>query len=131
MNVLVCADMHFVQVGDQYYAPGCAQNFFQRFRDVWEQVIVFGRLAQAHVPPEKSVPLDFSNVRLIGAPDFVGPVQYLKCRRRIMRAAREALSQADSLLLRGANPISMPIYYMNRDTGRPYGIEVIGDPYES
>jgi glycosyltransferase involved in cell wall biosynthesis len=94
-------------------------------------VIVFGRLAQAHVPPEKSVPLDFSNVRLIGAPDFVGPVQYLKCRRRIMRAAREALSQADSILLRGANPTGMPIYYLNRDTGRPYGIEVIGDPHES
>jgi glycosyltransferase involved in cell wall biosynthesis len=131
MNLLVCTDTHFVKVGDHYYAPGCAQNFFQRFRDVWEQVIVFGRLAQADTPPENSVPLDFSNVTFIGAPNYVGPLQYLKCRRRIMRAARQALSQADSVLLRGANPITMPIYYLNRDAGRPYGIEVIGDPYDS
>src|SRR5262249_19098662 len=131
MNVLVCTDMHFIQVGERYYAPGCRASFFQRYTEVWDEVLVLGRLARRDTSPDDLSPLDFRNIRVIGTPEYVGPMQYLKCRRQVKAAVRIAVEQADSILLRGVNAICMQVYCLSRSTGRPYGIEVLGDVYDT
>ena len=45
MNVLICSESHFVQVGNEVYCPLLSPGYFQRYRDVWDEVVVLGRLA--------------------------------------------------------------------------------------
>jgi glycosyltransferase involved in cell wall biosynthesis len=131
MNVLVAADLHFVKVGDQYYSKECVPNFFQRYLEVWDQVIVLGRLAELSSPPQGAAPLDFRNVTFVRGPDFHGPFQYLQRRGQVQRAAQRALAMADSVLFRGCNTLVMPLYHKCRRAKRPYGIEVLGCPYDT
>src|SRR5262249_26502911 len=131
MIVVGGATFRLVKVGAQSYATSLSPTFFRRYLDVWDEVVVLDRLAHRDTPPERASLIDCRGVRVIGAPEFVGPFQYLKCRSKIIAAARRALAEADSVLFRGANPITMPAYYLLRGTGRPYGIEVIGDPHDS
>ncbi len=58
-------------------------------------------------------------MKLIGAPEFIGPRQYLQCKGQIKLAARRALAEADSVLFRGCNTMSMPLYRLCRRTQSP------------
>jgi putative PIG3 family NAD(P)H quinone oxidoreductase len=51
MNVLICSESHFVKVGDRVYCPQTPSEFFQRYREAWDEVVILGRLAFAAEPP--------------------------------------------------------------------------------
>jgi glycosyltransferase involved in cell wall biosynthesis len=131
MNVLLCSESHFVQVGENVYCPQTPPDYFQRYRQGWEEVIILGRLALSSEPPPGAPLLNLEGIRMVGLPDYRGPLQYIWRRRHIRNIARDLLRQVDSVIFRGAHQISAVVYSLIRGTGRPYGIEVVGDPFDS
>src|SRR5262245_14283357 len=128
MNVLICCENHFVQVGDEVHFHLTGPRFFQRYRDVFDEVVILARSAKKDKAPQGSQPLDMSGVRLIGLPDFYGPRQFLREWRNCRNIARRALEQVDSIIFRAPGTISNVVWSLLGRTGRPFGVEVVGDP---
>ncbi len=131
MNVLICSEAHFVQVGEHVYCPQSPPDYFQRYREGWEEVIILGRLAFRSEPPRGVPLLNLQGIRIVGLPDYLGPLQYAIHSRRIRGIARKLIPKVDSIVFRGGHQISAVVYSLIRRTGRPYGIEVVGDPYDA
>ena len=127
MNVLICSENHFILVGDEVHFPLTGPGFFQRYRKVWDEVIILSRAGRADSPPKGSVPLDMSGIRLACLPNFYGPQQYLRHWATCRKIARHWLAQADSILFRAPGIVSNIVWKQIRSTGRPFGIEVLGD----
>ena len=131
MNVLICTESHYVQVGDEVYCPLLSPDYFQRYREIWDEIVVLGRSRVASRAPQGAPRLELDGLRLVALPDYTGPLQYLQCRGRIRSIVREVLPTVDSIIMRGGHQISQVVYSFLRGTGRPYGVEVVGDPYNS
>ena len=86
------------------------------------------RVSLASVPPEGASPISMRGVRLIGLPDFSGPLQFFMNRRRIHRIIRPTLQAAESILFRVPGVVNTSALKMLPDPKRPFGVEVLGDP---
>jgi len=131
VNVLLCMEDHFVQVGDDVYSRLVHPGFFQRYRAVWDDVVVLGRSAHVARPPAGSPRLDVTGVRLVGLPDYRGPSQYWRHRRTIRQIAQRTLGEVDSIVLRAPGVTSTVVWSLARRSGRPFGLEVVGDPWDA
>jgi hypothetical protein len=78
MNVLVCTENHFVEVGTDVFSNQTSPEFFQRYLDAWEEVKVLGRVSCAESAPQGFHKVEMNGIRLVGLPDFYGPEQYLR-----------------------------------------------------
>ena len=84
MNVLICTESHYVQVGDEVYCPLLSPDYFQRYREVWEEVVVLGRSSRCVPSATRGTSARVGRYSHWSAlPDYTGPLQYLHCRRRI------------------------------------------------
>lgn len=70
---------------------------------------------------------DGDGVSFAPLPYYLGPLEYLKRMRAAGTAARTALGDADALVMRVGSQIACTMRSKLRG-GRPYGLEVIGDP---
>jgi glycosyltransferase involved in cell wall biosynthesis len=130
MNVLVCTEQHFTQVGERIFCRQSTPSMFQRYREVWDEVIVLARLHHATQPPVATPPLEFAGVRVAALPDYVGLWQFWQHRRTIRDVASQTLNEADSIVLRVPGIVSTVVWSLVRREKRPFAVEVIGDPIE-
>jgi glycosyltransferase involved in cell wall biosynthesis len=128
MKVLVTSECRFVDVGGTLYTSALTPTFFQRYLDVWDEVLLLARVSSAKQPPLGVLPMDFRQVRLIGLPDFKGALQYMRCLPRIRKIARQALEETDSVVFRVAGVIGTAVWPLVQSRGQPFGAEVCGDP---
>ena len=131
MNLLICSESHYAQVGTDIYCPQTPPDYFQRYREVWDKVVLLGRLAICSQVPSGAPLLNLEGIEVVGLPDYRGPIQYWLHRRRIRKIARDTLARVDGILFRGAHQISSVVYSLIHRECRPYGVEVVGDPYDS
>jgi glycosyltransferase involved in cell wall biosynthesis len=133
VKLLVSIDQHYAYDGRHIYSvEGTAPyEFFRRsYLDIFEQVIVLARLRsdeQYKGNPEAMA--DGPNVEFAPLPDFRGPLQYIQVRRRVAASIRQAIPKADAYLLRGPGTIGRLLASELEPCGRPYGVQVIGDPW--
>lgn len=107
-----------------------AYPFWLRYLEVFEQVLVVARVRQvpAVLPDWKRA--DGERVSFVSLPHYLGPWQYLLKFREIQKAAINAVSKKDAVILRVPSQIATSIQnYLSRDN-YPYGLEVVGDPYD-
>jgi hypothetical protein len=81
MNVVVTSEAHFIDVDGTIFSRSIGASFFERYREVWEEVLLLARLSRAAAPPEGASPINMRDVRFIGLPDFKGPLQFFANRR--------------------------------------------------
>jgi glycosyltransferase involved in cell wall biosynthesis len=63
-------------------------------------------------------------------PYYVGPWQYLRNSRQVAKATRNAIDASDAAMLYVSGRIATGVEPMLRQAGHPYGVYVIGDPYD-
>jgi glycosyltransferase involved in cell wall biosynthesis len=80
--------------------------------------------------PETWQRADGDGVSFAALPCYIGPLQYLRQRRRLTGAALAAVGPADAVIFRAPSAIAARIEPALRRAGRPYGVEVLGDPYD-
>ncbi|MEM7130470.1 MAG: glycosyltransferase [Chloroflexota bacterium] len=132
MNVLVSSSQHYVLTQDgELWVSNAAEGykFWSRYLDVYDEVRLCIRAAYRPSPPVGWIRSCGEGVQPIPLPDFYGPAAFLKEYRRIRQIMRQALGTPMAIQLRIPCPIGNEIWKMLAQQ-RPYGIEVISDPYD-
>ncbi len=116
--------------GDIYSTTVCDYNFFSRYLKVFDEVIVFARVSEI---PETNLgrsPANGPGVSFYPLPCFIGPWQFLRHYLQLSNLAKDAITQADAFMLRIPATISALLWRYFRKNGRPFGVEVVGDPWD-
>lgn len=132
MRVVVTSEERFSRSPDgAIWTTGSAGHaFWARYLSTFERVRVVARVLDLPAPEDGAVRVDGDQVEVWPVPHYVGPRQYLRSRRLISQAVRDAADDTDAVILRVPSPIGS-LLATSRDRLRlPYGLEVVGDPYD-
>jgi glycosyltransferase involved in cell wall biosynthesis len=105
-------------------------SFWQRYLTVFERVRVVARVLDVSEPLGRSNRVDGHGVEISPVPYYVGPVQFLKRAWAIRRAVRRSVEVTDAVIMRVSGTLANLLEPMLTATQHPYGLEVIGDPYD-
>ena len=131
MMILVSSEERFSKTADgRVWSSGAgAYSFWTRYLDVFDQVRVLGRVLPVAEAPTASQRADGENVTFEELPCYIGPLQFAQKYFAIQTAIRGALARTESVVLRAASPIANAVH-REMVSDHPFGVEVIGDPYE-
>jgi glycosyltransferase involved in cell wall biosynthesis len=106
-------------------------SFWERYLQVFDSVRI---VARARYDPD----IHYTCKKVTGpgvefwpVPFYLGPEQFLLQRRAIRKALWSAVGDSDALLCRVSSPLADELLPLFWKTNRPYGLEVVGDPYEA
>ena len=132
MNLIATLEHRFDRTPDGavWTQTQFAHSFWMRYLAVFDHVRVVARVrAVSSVPPDCDRS-DGEGVSFVAVPYYIGPWQYLLQARQVQRAARKAVGPSDAVILRVGSQIAACIAPLLRQTGHPYGVEVVADPYD-
>jgi|CXWL01.1.fsa_nt_gi glycosyltransferase involved in cell wall biosynthesis len=130
MKVLVTTESRFDRTPDGcVWTTGWADySFWKRYLDVFEEVCVVARVRQAASPPTASVRADGLALTFKPLPYYIGPWQFARRYHALRCAVRDAVRPPAAVILRVPGTIGTLVEEAVRDTGRPFAVEVVGDP---
>ena len=107
-----------------------SHSFWTRYLEVFDHVRI---LARIHAVPRVSddfARADGDGVSFIPVPYYIGPWQYGLAARRVKSVVARAVRTSDAVVLRVPGQLgSCTISHLARSK-RPFGLEVVGDPYD-
>jgi glycosyltransferase involved in cell wall biosynthesis len=131
MKLLVSTPIRFQKTPDGALwvkqKTDCYQ-FWTRYLAVFESVTVLGRVRPVAAASAGWLRADGAGMICAPIPDFVGPYQLMRKWFSVWQAVRAAARSADAVLLRLPCNVGAMLW-MSLARGRPYGVEVVGDPY--
>jgi len=132
MNLIVALEQRFEGTPDgRVWTLGpFANSFWQRYLDVFEHVRVVARVRRVAAPTPGWVRTDGPGVSFVPVTYYLGPWQYLRCRRRILADVRGVVGPSDAVILRVGSQVAACLEPQLRRSGRPYAVEVVSDPYD-
>lgn len=132
MKVLVSIEHRFDRTPDGavWTQTMVAHSFWTRYLEVLNRVRVLARVRDVPTVPDDWRQATGPSVCFAPIPHYLRPRQYLQRARQVWRAARHALRPHEAIILRLGSPIAAMIDPALRSEGRPYGLEVVGDPYD-
>ena len=111
--------------------PSLVYEFFTRYLDVFEEVLVVARVRQLSEAPAGDKPSDGPGVAFLGAPLFTGVIELIRFLPRIRRMLRQAIPQCQAYFLRVPDFLGILAWKEIRRRGLPFAVEVVGDPGDS
>lgn len=132
MRVVVSLDARFHRTpdGSVWTEASFDYAFWVRYLEVFERVRVFARVRDVAAGAAAWKRVDGPHVEVYAIPYYVGPWQYLRHAAAIRGAARGAVDPGDAVILRIPSQVSTTLARAVAGSGRPYGAEVVSDPYE-
>jgi glycosyltransferase involved in cell wall biosynthesis len=131
MRVVVTIDHRFSRTPDGavWTRTSFTYDFWKRYLSVFDGVCIVARMEDAAVAEDNWTRCDGDGISFTRIPYYVGIIEYLRKAREVRKSVRDALGPEDAVILRIHGQISSCLRPQLRKTGRPYGAEVIGDPY--
>jgi len=136
MRVIVALQHHFSMTADGTVYPTSVFEYaiWRRYLDVFDEVVVFGRVKCVQEPPA-SAPSQSTGPRVsfYPLPDHSGPWQYCRHHAKLKTLARQILQNQDkdACILRVPSNISSLLWNELSRAERPYGVEVVGNPWDT
>ncbi|ARU61201.1 hypothetical protein CBW65_09250 [Tumebacillus avium] len=133
MKLLVALEAHFYRTPDGRVWNDSVSDasFWQRYLNVFEEVLVVARVKQVETNDPKWKLSSGDNVEFWCLPDYQGPWQYLKQRRALQDEVKKAVKTCDAIMLRVPGAIGTLVWNVVKKTNKPYACEVVGDPWDS
>ena len=133
MIVLVALENRFLkcQDGNFYSTTVCDYSFFSRYLQIFDGVVVFARVMEI---PDGKIDKPCANgphVRFLSVPQFIGPWVYLRKHYKVNTVAKQSVQEADAFILRVPGTMATVIWKQLMRKKLPYGVEVVGDPWDS
>ncbi len=116
--------------GSVWAQTGMARSFWDRYLEVFDRVRIVARAARVERPPEGWLPVTGKNILFHAVPDFHGPWQCLRRYPAVRAAIRSAAPERGAVILRVGSEIANILEHRLAQAGRPYALEVVGDPNE-
>ena len=132
MNVVVTTEAHFDRTPDgRVWTSGSfSYPFWTRYLAAFDSVRVFARVRDVPVPPPGFRLVNGRKVTFSGVPDYRGLKQYMLRLASIVSATAKAVQNTDAIVLRVPGQLGTQVEWHLRKIGRPYAVEVVGDPYD-
>ena len=133
MELLVTLDFRFVRTpdGQVWTRTSYSYAFWDRYLKVFDRVKILARAEAKPSIDEHYKPVTGHGVDFLSVPFYLGPWQYLKARRRVRQAVSSSVGPEDAVLCRVASQLASDLLPDLWAVHRPYGLEVVGDPYEA
>jgi glycosyltransferase involved in cell wall biosynthesis len=133
MKLLITLDFRFTRTpdGQIWTRTSYSRPFWDRYLKVFDGVKVVARAERKQAVDHRYRPVVGAGVEFIEVPYYLGPWQYAKVRGRVRAAVRSALSSDDAVLCRVGSRVATDLLPLLWKQGRPYGLEVVGDPHEA
>jgi glycosyltransferase involved in cell wall biosynthesis len=140
MRVAVVTEHRFGSTPQGFFTSGpFAYSFWKRYLAAFDSVRVVARAADLdRVPPQRpggglaqGARADGPGVAFAPVPYYRGPEQLLRNLRRVRRAVVAALEESDAILLRLPSALASVAEGWLRGCGRPFAVEVVGDPWDA
>jgi glycosyltransferase involved in cell wall biosynthesis len=131
MQVLVATEGHFQSLGVEVFHHNLSyERFWKRYLQVYDSVLVVSRVK----PVDRIAPgwgkATGQGVEFCALPDYHGPWQYWRERRRIISGIREAIGRSNTFILRVPGMVGT-LVWKNLPKGQDFAIEVVADPWDS
>lgn len=107
-----------------------SHSFWQRYLEVFDHVNIIARVLPVGDVDSAWKPVDGKGVSYTPVPHYIGPQQYLHKARAVNRAVRRGLGRDDAVIMRVNSRLAVCLEPRLRREGRPYGVEVVNDPYD-
>ncbi|MCG7854049.1 MAG: glycosyltransferase, partial [Methanosarcinaceae archaeon] len=132
MNLSVVLEKRFVGMpdGSVWTDAGFPYSFWKRYLEVFDQIKVIARVRVVNAATSQLNEADGQGVSFGAIPYYIGPWQYLMRSISVKRAATKSISPKDAVIMRVGSQIAVCTLPYLEKTGRPFGLEVVGDPYE-
>ena len=131
MNVLVSASAHFVATGNGELWSGngsLGYATWARYLDVFDEVKLVVRAASHAVAPSGWNRATGAGVVGVPVPDFRSLTELVTCYPTVRKQIQRALAETPAVILRVPCPVGEMVWRA-LESERPYGVEVVGDPY--
>jgi glycosyltransferase involved in cell wall biosynthesis len=106
-------------------------EFWERYLTAFDTVRVVARASLDAKMNDSYKRVTGDGIQFWPVPFYLGPQQFLIKRNRVRKSVRAAVEKHDALLCRVGSPIADELLPAFWRTGRPYGLEVVGDPQEA
>ena len=132
MHVTVAIDARFDRTpdGDVWTDGWARHSFWLRYLMVFDEVRVLARVRDVSSVPGTFVRCTGPGVDFAPIPHYLGPWQYALRYPRVRSAVRRTLAAAEAVVLRAPATVANLAEAFLRPRGRPYGVEVVGDPLD-
>ncbi len=132
MKVVVTCPQHFLRTRDgRVWTDGqFPYAFWTRYLSVFDGVSVVGRMRQVEQVPEAAQLAGGDGVSFIEIPDYRGPREYLLRAPQVAMVTARAVKNGDAVVLRAPGEIGTWLVRHIKRRPRPYGVEVVSDPFD-
>ncbi len=133
MRVAVITEHRFWRTwgGGAATAGAFPYSFWKRYLAVFDSVRIVARGVEGELPSAGGQRSDGPGVSLFALPDYHGSEQFLLHARRIRSLVLDAFADSDAVILRLPSAIAGLVSSRLRRTGRPFAVEVVGDPWDA
>ncbi len=111
--------------------PVLGYDFFTRYLDVFEEILVLARVRQLAEAPAGNKPSDGPGVAFMELPLFTSAFDLFKFLPRIRKILRQAIPQCQAYFLRVPDFLGDLAWKEIRRCGLPFAVEVVGNPADS
>jgi len=131
MELTIALEQRFFGTADGRYWTESVypRSFWSRYLTVFDGVKILARVHEASGPRDSWKRVDGEGVSVAAIPAYVGPWGFVRRARQVRAAVARGLEDDSALLLRVPGMIGTMACSAMRH-GRPYGVEVLGDPHE-
>ena len=133
MNVFVFLDNRFCLIEDKsiWTKTAFPYSFWTRYLDVFDEVIVVARIRSKSNAQRNFRRCDGLGVSFIAIPDYHGPLQYATRYYQIVKHLNNIDVSGHAVILRAPSQIGNLMERKLRKNSYPFGLEVVGDPYDA
>ena len=107
-----------------------AYPYWTRYLEVFDSVRIVARSRQVTDAPDNWHRVDGKNVTFTRVPHYIGPLQFALRSRRVKNVVRRSFHPDDALIMRVPTLFAACLEQVLYRSGHPYGVEVVGDPYD-
>ncbi|HEY2389521.1 MAG TPA: glycosyltransferase family 4 protein [Candidatus Binatia bacterium] len=105
--------------------------FAKRYLRAFDAVTILARVAEGGADEVRGEPTEGPGVTLVSLGDWQGPLGLARVGHRVRGEIGRHLSGADAVLLIAPGMLASLAHRWLTPWGQPYGIEVVGDPYDA
>ena len=133
MELTIIIEQRFVRTpdGTTWTSALFPREHWERYLTVFDAVRVVARVEELSTVPESYRRVDGEQIRVDAVPYYVGPLGYLRRWHSVRAALAAIVETSEAVISRAPSQVATTAMPLLRRDGRPYGIEVIGDPYDA
>jgi len=131
MNLILALEYRFLRTpdGSHWSTTLYPHSFWSRYLSVFDQLSILARVHDVPAKVDSWKRVDGDRVSFVPIPAYVGPWAFLRSFHRVRAAIQHTNLEQSAVLLRVPGVVPWVVSSCLRP-GHPYGVEVVGDPYD-